>query len=103
LYAVVESGGKQIQVTPGEQIRVEKLEAEVGSMVEFDKVLMLNRDGAVEVGSPYVDGARVTGTVLEQGQGSKVLVFKKKRRKGYRRTRGHRQLFTAVRIEKIEA
>jgi len=103
LYAVVESGGKQVQVTPGEQIRVEKLDAEVGSTVEFDKVLMLNRDGAVEVGSPYVDGARVTGTVLEQGRDAKVLVFKKKRRKGYRRTRGHRQHFTAVRIEKIDA
>lgn len=103
MYAVVESGGKQHQVKPGEQIRVEKLDAEVGSTVEFDKVLMLNRDGNVEVGSPYVDGARVTGTVLEQGRSSKVLVFRKKRRKGYRRTRGHRQPFTAVRIEKIDA
>ncbi len=103
MYAVVESGGKQHQVSPGEQIRVEKLDAEVGSTVEFDKILMLNRDGNVEVGSPYVDGARVTGTVLEQGRCSKILVFKKKRRKGYRRTRGHRQFFTAVRIEKIDA
>lgn len=103
MYAVVESGGKQHQVKPGEQIRVEKLDAEVGSRVEFDKVLMLNRDGNVEVGSPYVDGARVTGTVTEQGRSPKVLVFRKKRRKGYRRTRGHRQSFTAVRIEKIDA
>lgn len=103
MYAVVESGGKQLHVKPGEQIRVEKLDAEVGSTVEFDKVLLLNRDGNVEVGSPYVDGARVTGTVLEQGRGSKVLVFKKKRRKGYRRTQGHRQPFTAIRIEKIDA
>ena len=103
LYAIVKSGGKQIQVAPGEQIRVEKLDAEVGSTVEFDKVLMLNRDGEVELGKPYLEGARITGTVLEQGRSAKVLVFKKKRRKQYRRTRGHRQSFTAVRIDKIEA
>jgi large subunit ribosomal protein L21 len=103
LYAILESGGKQIQVTPGEQVRVEKLDAEVGSTIEFDKVLMLNRDGEVELGKPYLDGARITGTVLEQGRASKILVFKKKRRKQYRRTRGHRQPFTAVRIDSIEA
>jgi large subunit ribosomal protein L21 len=102
LYAILESGGKQIQVSPGEQIRVEKIDADVGSKVEFDKVLMLNRDGEVELGRPYVEGARITGTVLEQGRAAKILVFKKKRRKQYRRTRGHRQDFTAVRIESIE-
>ena len=102
MYAILESGGKQIQVSPGERIRVEKIDAEVGSTVEFDKVLMLNRDGEVELGRPYVEGARITGTVLEQGRAAKILVFKKKRRKQYRRTRGHRQPFTAVRIESIE-
>jgi large subunit ribosomal protein L21 len=102
LYAIFESGGKQIQVSPGEQIRVEKLEADVGSKVEFAKILVLNQDGEVELGRPYVEGARVTGTVLEQGRARKVLVFKKKRRKQYRRTRGHRQSFTSVRIESIE-
>jgi large subunit ribosomal protein L21 len=102
LYAILETGGKQIQVSPGESIRVEKLDAEVGSTVEFDRVLMLNQDGEVELGRPYVEGARVTGTVLEQGRAQKVLVFKKKRRKQYRRTRGHRQSFTSVRIESIE-
>lgn len=102
MYAILESGGKQIQVAPGEQIRVEKLDIEVGSTVEFDKVLMLNRDGDVELGKPYLEGARVMGTVLEQGRGRKILVFKKKRRKQYRRTMGHRQSFTAVRIESIE-
>ena len=102
LYAILESGGKQIQVRPGERIRIEKLEAEVGSTVEFDKVLMLNQDGEVELGRPYVEGARVTGTVLEQGRAKKILVFKKKRRKQYRRTHGHRQPFTSVRIESIE-
>jgi large subunit ribosomal protein L21 len=101
LYAIVETGGKQIQVSPGESVRVEKLDAEVGATVEFDRVLMLNQDGEVELGKPYVEGARVTGTVLEQGRAQKVLVFKKKRRKQYRRTRGHRQPFTSVRIESI--
>jgi large subunit ribosomal protein L21 len=81
---------------------VEKLDVEVGSKVDFDKVLMLNREGKVEVGKPYLDGVRVTGTVLEQGRYAKILVFKKKRRKQYRRTRGHRQPFTAVQIESIE-
>jgi large subunit ribosomal protein L21 len=103
LYAIVESGGKQIQVSPGEQIKVEKLDADIGSTVEFDKVLMLNRNGEIELGNPYLEGARVKGTVLEQGRAQKILVFKKKRRKQYRRTHGHRQPFTAVRIESIEA
>ena len=103
MYAIVESGGKQIQVSPGEQVRLEKLDFEVGSKVELDKVLLLNRDGKVELGRPYIEGARVTGTVLEQDRRAKILVFKKKRRKQYRRTHGHRQAFTAILIESIES
>ena len=103
MYAILESGGKQIQVTPGDRIRVEKLDVEVGSKVDFDKVLMLNREGKVEVGKPYLDGVRVTGTVLEQGRYAKILVFKKKRRKGYKKTQGHRQDYYRVRVEAIEA
>lgn len=103
MYAVVESGGKQLQVTPGERVRVERIEAEVGSTIEFDRVLVLNREGQVEVGRPYLEGTRVVGTVLEQGRAPKILVFKKKRRKQYRRTRGHRQPYTAIRIDRIEA
>ena len=103
MYAIVETGGRQIQVAPGERVQIEKLDAEVGSAVEFDKILLLNRDGNVELGKPYLEGVRVTGVVLEQGRSAKILVFKKKRRKQYRRTRGHRQPFTAVRIETIEA
>jgi large subunit ribosomal protein L21 len=102
LYAILESGGKQIQVSPGDRVRLEKLDSEVGAKVELDKVLMLNRDGKLELGRPYLEGVRVTGTVLEQGRSAKVLVFKKKRRKQYRRTRGHRQSFTAIQIESIE-
>jgi len=103
LYAIVESGGKQLQVAPGERVRVEKIAGEVGSKVEFTRVLLLSDEGKIQVGRPYLEGARVSGTVLEQDKARKVLVFKKKRRKQYRRTRGHRQAFTAVRIDSIEA
>ncbi len=102
MYAIIETGGKQQKVTPGEQLRIEKLEAEVGDTVRFDKVMLVNRDGEVALGKPYVDGASVTAEVAEQGRAKKILVFKKKRRKQYRRTRGHRQSFTAVKVEAIE-
>jgi len=102
LYAIIETGGKQQKVVPGEQLRIEKLEVKVGDTVRFDKVMLVNRDGEVALGKPYVDGASVTATVMEQGRGKKILVFKKKRRKQYRRTRGHRQSFTAVKVEAIE-
>ena len=103
MYAIFETGGKQLQASPGDRIRLEKIPAEVGGQVEFDRVLLLNRDGQVELGKPYLAGVKVIGTVLEQGRHAKVLVFKKKRRKQYRRTRGHRQAFTAIRVESIEA
>ena len=102
MYAIIETGGKQQKVIPGEQLRIEKLEAKVGDTVRFDKVTLVNRDGVVALGKPYVDGASVTAKVMEQGRGKKILVFKKKRRKQYRRTRGHRQSFTAVKVEAIE-
>ena len=102
MYAIVETGGKQLQVSPGEQVRVEKLDADVGGRVELDRVLLVNQDGKIQLGRPYLEGAKVTATVLEQGKMPKLLVFKKKRRKGYRRTRGHRQEYTAIRIEGIE-
>lgn len=102
MYAIIETGGKQEKATPGEHLKVEKLEAQVGDTVRFDKVMLVSRDGSVELGQPYVDGAAVTATVTEQGRDRKIRVFKKKRRKGYRRTRGHRQDFTAVKIEAIE-
>lgn len=102
MYAIVEAGGKQFQVSPGEHVRVEKLDADVGGVIELDKVLLVSEDGKIQLGRPYVEGAKVTATVLEQGKMQKVLVFKKKRRKQYRRTRGHRQEYTALRIEGIE-
>ncbi|TDI41005.1 MAG: 50S ribosomal protein L21 [Acidobacteria bacterium] len=102
MYAIIETGGKQQKVIPGEQLRIEKLEAKVGDTVRFDKVMLVNRDGVVALGKPYVDGASVTAKVMEQGRGKKILVFKKKRRKQYQRMRGHRQSFTAVKVEAIE-
>ena len=102
MYAIIETGGKQVQAVPGERVKVERLEAAVGDTVCFDKVMLVNRDGKVEFGKPFVEGTTVTATVTEQGRSSKILVFKMKRRKGYRRTRGHRQAFTAIRVDSIE-
>ena len=102
-YAVISTGGKQHKVAVGDRIRVEKLEAEVGDKVTFDQVLALQTDGGLQVGRPVLKGARVVGRVLEQDKAKKVLIFKKKRRKQYRRTRGHRQPYTAVVVEEIQA
>ena len=100
MYAVIKTGGKQYRVAAGDVIKVEKLEGEVGNSVAFDQVLMVGGDEA-RIGTPTVDGATVTAEVLEQGKGDKVLIFKKKRRQKYRRTRGHRQHQTVLRISDI--
>jgi len=101
MYAVIESGGKQYLVSPGDVLRLEKIEAEIGSEVIFDRVLMVKDDRTI-VGNPLVAGAQVIGEVLEQGKGKKIIIFKYKRRKGYRKKQGHRQLYTAVRIKEIK-
>ena len=101
MYAVIRSGGKQYRVTPGQTIRLEKFSGEVGSKVELGDVLLVDNDGEIKVGSPLVANAKIEATVIEQDRARKILVFKKKRKKQYRRTNGHRQDFTAVRIEKI--
>ncbi len=102
MYAIIETGGRQEKAVPGEVLKVQRLEAEVGETVRFDKVMLLNRDGEVALGHPYVDGAAVTATVTAQDRNPKILVFKKKKRKGYQRTKGHRQSFTALRVDAIE-
>ena len=102
MYAVSGIGGKQLRVSPGETVRVETIPVDPGTTVAFDQVLMVGGESGTQVGTPTVTGARVHATVVEHGRAKKVLVFKKKRRKQYRRTNGHRQNFTAVRIEKIE-
>jgi len=100
-YAVIRTGGKQYRVSPGDLLRVERLEGDVGSAVEFGEVLLASADDAVRIGTPLVSGARVRGTIVAQGRDRKILIFKKKRRKNYRRRRGHRQSITTVRVTEI--
>jgi len=102
MYAVINSGGKQYRLTEGELIDLERLEGEVGDQVVFDQVLLVENGEAPMIGTPTVDGAQVVGTIVEQGKGNKIVVFKFKRRKMYRRRTGHRQLLTTVKIESIE-
>ena len=103
MYAVVATGGKQYRVQEGDTLRIEKISGDVGSDVAFDQVLMVSDGDDVKVGQPVIENAVVNGTIVEQGKGRKILVFKYKRRKRYRRKQGHRQLFTAVKIGTIEA
>lgn len=102
MYAVIKTGGKQYRVQPGDTIVVEKIDAEPGANVSFGEVLMLGGDKGVTVGAPMVDGATVAATLIETRKGEKVKIFKKIRRQGYRRTRGHRQLESVLRITGIE-
>jgi len=102
MYAVIKAGGKQYKVSPGDVVRVEKLGQEAGTTVEFDEVLAVNNDQKLVVGSPLVANARVSGTVVETGKAKKVLIFKYKRKKQYKVFRGHRQRFTAVKIDAIQ-
>jgi len=104
MYAIVETGGKQYKVAPGDVIKVEKIEGEKGQAVELDKVLVVARDTGVNLGNPYVENVKVKAVIEEQGRGDKIIVFKyKNKRKQSRRKYGHRQLFTALRIESIES
>lgn len=101
MYAIIETGGKQYKVSEGDVIFIEKLEAAEGETVTFDKVLVVADGDNVNVGAPAVDGASVTAKVEKQGKSKKIYVFKMKRKKNYRRKKGHRQPFTKVTIEKI--
>ena len=101
MYAIVDIAGKQFKVTKDQSIFVPKMQGESGASVTFDQVLLVDNDGKVNVGAPKIKGAKVSAKILEQVKGDKVLVFKKKRRKGYKKMNGHRQDFTKVQIEKI--
>ena len=103
MYAVLETGGKQYRVEEGQVLKIEKLEQDVDSTVNFDKILMVAEGDKMQVGQPYVSGAQVTAKVLEQGRHDKVKIIKFKRRKHHDKQMGHRQYFTAVKIEKISA
>ena len=101
MYAVIRTGGKQYKVHEEQILKVEKLEGSEGSQIEFDDVLMYSDGETITLGSPNVENASVKAHILDQGKGKKTIVFKYKRRKGYRRTKGHRQDYTEIKIESI--
>ena len=101
MYAIVDIAGKQFKVTQDQYVYAPKMQGEEGASVEFDNVLLVDNNGKVEVGTPVLKGAKVSGKILEHVKDDKVVVFKKKRRKGYKVKNGHRQDFTKVLIEKI--
>ena len=103
MYAIIETGGKQYRVAEGDQIRVEKLKVDDGQQIKFDKVLVLGEGTDAKVGAPYVDGAAVYGDALETAKGDKVIIFKYKAKKDYRKKQGHRQPYTLVEITGISA
>ncbi len=103
MYAIVDIAGKQFKVTQDQSIYAPKMEGDAGATVTFDQVLLVDNDGKVNVGTPQIKGAKVSGKILEHVKGDKVIVFKKKRRKGYKKKNGHRQDFTKVMIEKISS
>lgn len=101
MHAIIETGGKQYKVTEGDTLFIEKLPVEAGEAVTFDKVLAVIDGDKITVGTPVVEGAKVDGSVVKNGKGKKIIVFKYKPKKGYRRKQGHRQPYTKVQIEKI--
>ena len=103
MYAVVRTGGKQYRVEPGKSLRVEKLDGAIGDNVELSEVLLVGEQDTARIGTPLVDGAKVVGTITAQARGPKIIIFKMKRRKGYRRKAGHRQSYTEIRVDAIEA
>lgn len=103
MYAVIETGGKQHRVIEGESIRVEKIEAETGSTIDFDRVLMVGEGETVKVGTPVIDGAKVSAEVVQHGRSDKVTILKFKRRKHHMKRQGHRQWFTEIKITAINS
>ena len=101
MFAVLKTGGKQYKVAQGDVIQVEKLDGNVGDKVTLDQILMVGEEDKIDVGAPILDGSTVTCEIIDQTKGAKILVFKKKRRKKYRRTNGHRQLITFLKITDI--
>ena len=102
MYAIIKTGGKQYRVAEGEEVKVERLPGVTGDDVTFDKVLMTSDGEAVKIGKPYLEDAEVSGHITRQGKDRKIIVFKFKKRKGYRKKQGHRQEFTSVKIENIK-
>lgn len=103
MYAVIKTGGKQYRVEPGDVVTIERLDGDAGDSINFGEVLLVGDDAETRIGQPVVDGASVSGTIVEQGRARKVIVFKFRRRKNYKRKAGHRQQFTRVKIDQISA
>jgi len=103
VFAVIKTGGKQYVVKPGDRLKVEKIEGNPGDIVEIKEVLLINTGENLKIGTPLVESALVTAEIIEQGKSPKIIVFKKKPKKGYKRKRGHRQLFTTIEIKEIKA
>lgn len=103
MFAIVETGGKQFRVEEGRSLKVAKLEAQAGTEVTLDKVLLVGAGAEVKIGQPFVAGAAVQCEVVDHGRDKKIIIFKKKRRKDYRRTQGHRQDFTVLKVKSIQA
>ena len=101
MYAIVEIAGQQFKVEKNDEIFVHRLEGDPGTKVEFPEVLLIDNDGKIMVGAPHITGSLISGTILEHARGDKVIVFKKKRRKGFQKENGHRQDFSKIRIETI--
>ncbi|HET6489333.1 MAG TPA: 50S ribosomal protein L21 [Syntrophales bacterium] len=101
MYAVIKTGGKQHRVSEGDVLKVEKLEGQKGDAVVFEEVLLVSKEDQTRVGTPVVEGAKVVGEIVHQGKGPKIIIFKKKRRKGFLKKTGHRQPLTQVRIKEI--
>ena len=102
MYAIIQTGGKQYKVSPGDEIKVEKIDAEPGSLITLDKVLAVSTDEGLEIGKPYLENKKVKVRVMRHGKEKKIIVFKFKRRKNYKRKKGHRQLYSIIKIEEIE-
>jgi large subunit ribosomal protein L21 len=101
MYAVIKAGGKQYRVSPGESLKIEQVQADVGATIVLDQVLMVADGEAVKVGTPTVAGAKVSATVVSHGRGPKIRIFKMRRRKHYQKTQGHRQNYTEIRVDAI--
>lgn len=101
MFAIIQTGGKQYRVSPGDILRVERLPGERGDEVLLEQVLLVAQGDTIQVGQPLVTGAQIAGEILRQGKAKKIIVFKKKRRKKYRRKQGHRQLYTTLQIKEI--
>jgi len=103
MYAVIKTGGKQYRVTEGDVVNIEKLAGEPGAKIEISEVLAVGEGEGIRIGTPTVEGATVVAEILKQDKGKKVIIYKKKRRKGYDKRQGHRQFFTSIKIQEIKA